>query len=113
MYNLTVTDDAKAKIKELMAGVPDDIHAVRIFVSGGGCGGMEYGMTFADEINWRDTTVLNEDKLKLVIDPVALAYMDEAEVDYQNDGMNESFVFNNVFKSVGGSGSCGGCGGAM
>ena len=113
MYNLTVTDDAKAKIKELMAGVPDDIHAVRIFVSGGGCGGMEYGMTFADEINWRDTTVLDEDKLKLVIDPVALAYMDEAEVDYQNDGMIESFVFNNVFKSVGGSGSCGGCGGAM
>ena len=70
-------------------------------------------MTFADEVNWRDTVLLDEDKLKLVIDPVAFAYMNEAEVDYQNDGMRESFVFNNVFKDVGGTGTCGGCGGAF
>ena len=49
---------------------------------------------------------------RVVIDPLALAYMQGAEIDYSEDGANASFVFNNVFKAVGGSGACGGCGGA-
>ena len=48
----------------------------------------------------------------MYMDPVALGYMHGAEIDYKDDGVNATFVFNNVFKSVGGSGSCGGCGGA-
>ncbi|GIT25750.1 MAG: hypothetical protein CM1200mP41_17940 [Gammaproteobacteria bacterium] len=48
----------------------------------------------------------------MYMDPVALGYMHGAEIDYKDDGVNATFVFNNVFKSVGGSGACGGCGGA-
>jgi len=48
----------------------------------------------------------------MVIDPIALAYMKDAEIDYSDDGAQSSFVFNNVFKAVGGSGACGGCGGS-
>ena len=47
-----------------------------------------------------------------MVDPIALCYLQGAEVDYVDDGVNTSFVFNNVFRAVGGSGACGGCGGA-
>ena len=46
------------------------------------------------------------------MDAGAWGYMDGAEIDYKDDGVNATFVFNNVLKSVGGSGACGGCGGA-
>ncbi|MFT5116397.1 MAG: Fe-S cluster assembly iron-binding protein IscA, partial [Parasphingorhabdus sp.] len=42
--------------------------------------------------------------------PIALSYLSGAQIDFVDDGMNASFVFNNVFQAVGGSGSCGGCG---
>ena len=110
--DLTVTDTARVKIAELIQNAETDIDSVRIFVSGGGCSGMNYGMTFADSSDPRDSILQGEEGFRVVIDPLALAYMQGAEIDYSDDGANSSFVFNNVFKVVGGSGACGGCGGA-
>ena len=73
---------------------------------------MNYGMTFADSNQPRDSMLEGDCGVRIVIDPLALAYMQGAEIDYSDDGANASFVFNNVFKAVGGSGACGGCGGA-
>jgi Fe-S cluster assembly iron-binding protein IscA len=73
---------------------------------------MNYGMTFADRLDKRDQVFAGDSGFRLYMDPVALGYMHGAEIDYNDDGVNATFVFNNVFKSVGGSGSCGGCGGA-
>ena len=73
---------------------------------------MDYGMTFADSSESRDSILEGDSGFRVVIDPLALSYMDGAEIDYSEDGANASFVFNNVFKAVGGSGACGGCGGA-
>ena len=109
---INVTDAAKHKMAELIEGADADIEAVRVFVSGGGCGGMNYGMTFADRLDERDRVFTGDVGFRLYMDPVALGYMHGAEIDYKDDGVNASFVFNNVFKSVGGSGACGGCGGA-
>ena len=109
---VNVTDAARHKISELLEGADADIEAVRVFVSGGGCGGMNYGMTFADSLDKRDQVFAGDSGFRLYMDPVALGYMHGAEIDYKDDGVNATFVFNNVFKSVGGSGSCGGCGGA-
>ena len=109
---LQVTDAARNKIAELIQEADSDIAAVRVFVSGGGCSGMNYGMTFADAADDRDHVLDGSGAFRVYIDPVALGYMDGAEIDYKDDGVNATFVFNNVFKSVGGSGSCGGCGGA-
>ena len=110
---LTVTKAARAKIIELIENAEAEINSVRVFVSGGGCNGMEYGMTFADSSEPRDSVLEEgEEGFRMVIDPLALAYMQGAEIDYSEDGANASFVFNNVFKAVGGSGACGGCGGA-
>jgi iron-sulfur cluster insertion protein len=111
---INVTDAARLKMAELIEGADADIEAVRVFVSGGGCGGMNYGMTFADRLDERDRvfTGTGDVGFRLYMDPVALGYMHGAEIDYKDDGVNATFVFNNVFKSVGGSGACGGCGGA-
>ena len=111
VQDLKITPTAKGKISELIINADTGIEAVRVFVYGGGCSGMTYGMTFAESIEVRDTT-LEGDGYRLVIDPIALSYLQGAEIDYSEEGANASFVFNNVFKAVGGSGACGGCGGA-
>tara|TARA_B100001146_G_scaffold6471_1_gene5635 strand:- start:185 stop:553 length:369 start_codon:yes stop_codon:yes gene_type:complete len=109
---LVVTASARAKIVDLLEEADQSVDSVRIFVSGGGCGGMNYGMTFAESREIRDSVLEDTEGCKVVVDPIALCYLQGAEVDYVDDGVNTSFVFNNVFKAVGGSGACGGCGGA-
>ena len=97
---------AQAKMAELFADADDDAPAVRLFVSGGGCSGMTYGMTYADAINDYDS-MLEGEGFKIVVDPVALNYVQGCDIELNNG----AFVFKNVFQSVGGSGTCGGCGG--
>ena len=108
---LAVTDAARARIAGLVQDTQGDAEAVRIYVTGGGCSGMNYGMTFAESVAAGDSVMGGEDGFKLVVDPIALSFLRGAEVDYVDDGVNASFVFNNVFQAVGGSGACGGCGG--
>ena len=109
--DLTVTESAKQKIASLVNDTNGEVSAVRIYVTGGGCSGMNYGMTFAESEAAIDSVMSDDQGFKLVVDPIALGFLGGAEVDYVDDGVNASFVFNNVFQSVGGSGSCGGCGG--
>ena len=109
---VTVTPPAKEKIAERLSGADQSQSAVRVFVSGGGCGGMNYGMTFAESVEETDRLIQDNSGCSIAIDPVALAYLEGAEIDFQDDGVSATFVFNNVFKAVGGSGACGGCGGA-
>lgn len=89
----------------------EDFDGIRIFVSGGGCGGMQYGMTFVEEPTEYDCT-WEQDGLKVYVDAIALGYLEGVEVDYKSVGANQSFVFKNVFAKTGGSGTCGACGSA-
>ena len=109
--DLVVTDAAKDKISRLINDTKGDASAVRIYVSGGGCSGMNYGMTFTENEEARDSMMSDNNGFKLVVDSFALSFLGGAEVDYVDDGVNATFVFNNVFQAVGGSGACGGCGG--
>ncbi len=109
---ISVTASAKAKIAELLAGADESHSAVRVFVSGGGCGGMSYGMTFAESASEKDRLLNDDSGFALTIDPVAYSYLQGAEIDFQDSDVNATFVFNNVFQAVGGSGACAGCGGA-
>ena len=108
---IAVTDSAKIKVAALLEEAGDQVEAVRVYVYGGGCSGMKYGMTFAEQKEPSDA-LMEDEKVKIVVDPVALGFLIGAEIDYADDGVNSSFVFNNVFQSVGGSGACGGCGSA-
>lgn len=97
-----------------LAGIIDqeaDASGIRIYVSGGGCGGMTYGMTLVEQPTEFDCLLATE-KFNLYVDAVALGYLKGVEIDYKTEGLNQSFVFKNVFAQTGGSGSCGGCGGA-
>lgn len=107
---INITPEA---VKQLLALTEseDGIDGVRIFVSGGGCGGMNYGMTFVEKSHDYDC-VWEKDGLNVYVDSVALGYLEGVEVDYQDDGTNASFVFKNVFANTGGAGTCGGCGAA-
>lgn len=105
---ITVSDEA---VKQLLALTEneDSVNGVRIFVSGGGCSGMTYGMTFVEQATQFDTT-LEKDGLKVHVDAVALGFLEGVEIDYQTEGANASFVFKNVFANSTSGGSCGGCG---
>ena len=115
-YNKTITDQIKVmpaaheKLVELLS-TEDEVNGVRIFVSGGGCGGMTYGMTFSEAPNEYDS-ILEQDGLTLYVDPVALGFLSGVEIDFVQQGMGASFVFKNAFAATGGSGTCGACGAA-
>ena len=104
--NVTVTKPAREKIAEMC--VENAMIGVRPFVMGGGCAGMQHNMTFVDEVEERDTEVAPY----VYIDPVAIQFMDGATIDYDTSGMSPTFVFHDVFKHQGGTGTCGGCGSA-
>ena len=103
---ITVTKEAQEKIAEMC--VENDMVGVRAFIQGGGCAGLQHGLTFVDIIEEKDTLV----SPNFYIDPVALAYMNGATVHYDESGMSPTFIFQDVFKEQGGSGLCGGCGAA-
>ena len=109
---VAITNAARQQLKTLFSQVDDDdVEAVRIFVSGGGCSGMTYGMTFTDRCSELDR-VLTDDGFIVYVDIVAMQYLKGVEIDYESRPLGDSFVFNNVFASTGGSGTCGGCGSA-
>ena len=115
-FNSRLNDEIKVSpeaIEQLIAITKneDGVNGVRIFVSGGGCGGMSYGMTLVEQPGKYDC-VLENDDLNVYVDAVALGFLEGVEIDYKVQGVNKSFVFKNVFANTGGSGSCGGCGGA-
>ena len=115
-YNKVITDEIKVlpaaheKLVELL-GSEDEVNGVRIFVSGGGCGGMTYGMTFSEAPNTHDA-ILEQDGLTLYVDAVALSFLSGVEIDFVEQGMGASFVFKNAFAATGGSGACSACGAA-
>jgi len=109
---LALTATAREKMLELFSQVEDDdLKAIRVFVSGGGCGGMGYGMTFTDSLSEYDS-VRNEDGFDVYVDAVALNFLRGVEIDYVEKPTGASFVFNNAFAITGGSGTCGACGAA-
>ena len=103
---VTVTEAALEKIKSMC--IENDMKAVRPFVFGGGCSGMQHSLRFADAKEERDIEVAPY----VYVDPVAYQFMTGATIDYDTSGMSPTFVFNDVFKEQGGTGMCGGCVGA-
>jgi iron-sulfur cluster insertion protein len=91
---LVFTDNAAKKVKELIEeeGTPD--LKLRVFVSGGGCSGFQYGFTFEEEVNEDDTQVM-KDTVTLLIDPMSLQYLMGAEIDYQDSLQGSQFVIRN------------------
>lgn len=91
---LVVTPPAVAKIKQLLMekNIPD--YALRVFVAGGGCSGLQYGMAFEGNVQEFDTT-LEIDGVKMVIDPTSLLYVRGAMIDFVDSLMGGGFRIDN------------------
>jgi iron-sulfur cluster insertion protein len=91
---LIFTDAAAAKVSQLIKEEDNENLKLRVFVSGGGCSGFQYGFTFDEEINDGDTTVENGG-VTLLIDPMSFQYLSGAEIDYTEGLEGAQFVIRN------------------
>jgi iron-sulfur cluster insertion protein len=91
---LLFTDSAANKVKLLIEEEGNPELKLRVFVSGGGCSGFQYGFTFDEAIS-EDDTVLNKNGVQLLIDPMSFQYLVGAEIDYQDGLEGAQFVIKN------------------
>ena len=91
---LLFTDSAAEKVKALIVEEGNDDLKLRVFVTGGGCSGLQYGFTF-DEITNEDDTILEKNGVQLLIDPMSYQYLIGAEIDYTEGLEGAQFVIKN------------------
>ncbi|MCK5431158.1 MAG: iron-sulfur cluster insertion protein ErpA [Gammaproteobacteria bacterium] len=91
---LVFTDGAAAKVKSLIEEEDNDALMLRVFVSGGGCSGFQYGFTFDESITDGDT-VVEKNGVKLLIDPMSFQYLVGGEIDYTEGLEGAQFVIRN------------------
>ena len=91
---LLFTDNAANKVRQLIEEEGNADLKLRVFVSGGGCSGFQYGFTF-DEVTNEDDTVMSKNGVQLLIDPMSFQYLVGAEIDYQETLEGAQFVIKN------------------
>ena len=91
---LLFTDTAVSKVKSLIDEEGNERLSLRVFVTGGGCSGFQYGFNFDDELA-EDDTIVEREGVKLVVDPMSFQYLAGSEVDYQEGLEGSRFVINN------------------
>ncbi len=91
---LTLTENAASKIHSLLAAENNEALHLRVFVSGGGCSGFQYGFSFDEQVNDNDTVVESR-QVKMLVDPMSLELLNGAEIDYQESLQGASFVIRN------------------
>ena len=108
--SLIFTDTAAAKVWELIQEEGNFDLKLRVYVTGGGCSGFQYGFTFAEVVEPDDTVISKVVKAKkaeeeddeegsgtvqLVVDPLSFQYLVGAEIDYKEDIEGEQFIIRN------------------
>jgi len=91
---LLFTDSAANKVKELILEEGNPELKLRVFVTGGGCSGFQYGFTF-DEVTNEDDTILEKSGVTLLVDPMSFQYLVGAEIDYSEGLQGSQFVIKN------------------
>lgn len=92
--SLVFTDNAAAKVKQLIQEEDNDALKLRVFISGGGCSGFQYGFTFDEACNEDDAAIEN-DGVTLLVDPMSFQYLVGAEIDYTEGLEGAHFVIRN------------------
>ena len=116
---ITMTPTAADKVRDLLTQENDPSLALRIFVAGGGCSGLQYGMTLDEEQEGDSVIVLQG--VKVLVDEMSLGYITGSEVDYVDSLMGAGFTVNNSnavsscgcghsFKTASGGGDARSCG---
>jgi len=92
--NIRFTDNAASKVSELIAEENNPDLKLRVYVTGGGCSGFQYGFTFDEEVNEDDTQVI-KNGVTVLVDSMSIQYLGGAEIDYKDDLSGSQFVIRN------------------
>jgi iron-sulfur cluster assembly protein len=106
-------------VRDILAKEESDSLALRVYVAGGGCSGLQYGMALDDAME--DDLLLNYEGIRVVVDPESLRFIQGAEIDYVDSLMGAGFTVNNPnavsscgcghsFRTADEGGSARGCG---
>ena len=91
---LIFTESAASKVRELILEEANPNLKLRVYITGGGCSGFQYGFTFDEALEEGDITVERDD-VTLVVDPLSFQYLEGAEVDYTENLQGARFVIKN------------------
>ncbi|MDT8429544.1 MAG: iron-sulfur cluster insertion protein ErpA [Pseudomonadales bacterium] len=91
---ISLTENAATKVKSLIAEEGNDQLKLRVFVTGGGCSGFQYGFSFEEAVA-EDDTVVNHKGAELVVDSLSYQYLVGSRVDYVENLEGSRFVVNN------------------
>ncbi len=92
--SINLTANAVAKVQQLVAEEGNDKLKLRVFITGGGCSGFQYGFSFDEEMA-EDDTAVERDGVTVVVDPMSYQYLVGSEVDYVEGLEGSRFVINN------------------
>lgn len=106
MSSIVITENAANKIGELIREEGNFQLKLRVFITGGGCSGFQYGFSFDETTNEDDTVITktivqksagaaDPTQVQLLVDPMSLAYLIGAEIDYKSDLTGEQFIIRN------------------
>lgn len=91
---LVFTENAANKVRQLIGEEGNPELKLRVFVSGGGCSGFQYGFTFEEAVA-EDDTALEKHGVTLLVDPMSFQYLQGAEIDYSEGVEGAQFVIKN------------------
>lgn len=93
---ITITPKAVEKLREVMAeeNKSSENNYLRIFVQGGGCSGFQYGLTLEDDKTDADQ-IFESNGVKIVVDPISINYLKDAEVDFVENTIGRGFIIKN------------------
>ena len=94
MNQITLDSSAVVKIKDLLSEENTPNLKLRIFVSGGGCSGFQYGFTF-DENQNDDDFIVNQDEVSLLVDAHSMQYLTGSVIGYKTSLMGSQFEIKN------------------
>lgn len=92
--SINLTANAVRKVQQLVTEEENDELKLRVFITGGGCSGFQYGFTF-DELQADDDTAVERDGVTVLVDPLSFQYLAGSEVDYTEGLEGSRFVINN------------------
>lgn len=92
--SLVFTDSAAGKVRQLIEEEGNEQLKLRIYITGGGCSGFQYGFTFDEAVEDGDT-VLDKGGVQLLVDPMSGQYLEGAEIDYVEGIEGAQFVIRN------------------
>lgn len=91
---MSFTDNAADKVQNLISEEDNDKLKLRVFVTGGGCSGFQYGFSFDEEIN-EDDTIIENKGASLLVDPLSYQYLVGSKIDYVEGLEGSRFIVNN------------------